>query len=237
MSKKEIELDGKTILVTGSPGFIGSYVVMRLLHEMDSGTIVSFDNMNDYYDVSLKNHRKKKIEKAVKKSKVKHCFVEGDVANQDMVRRVFKRFRPDIVIHLAAQAGVRYSIENPDEYISSNVMGFYNILEECRYSYDYHSKGVSHLVFASSSSVYGESQKVPFAVEDNVNHPESLYAATKISNELFAYTYSKLYSVPTTGLRFFTVYGPAGRPDMFYYSATEKLANGEKIKVFNNGQK
>ncbi|MBE6127668.1 MAG: NAD-dependent epimerase/dehydratase family protein [Erysipelotrichaceae bacterium] len=223
-------MDQKTILVTGSPGFIGAFLVLRLLKEMKTGTIISLDNMNDYYDPKLKEYRLKMIEDAVEQSSVKHIFIKGSIADRELVNHVFSEYRPSVVVNLAAQAGVRYSIENPDVYIESNIIGFYNILEACR------KYPVEHLVFASSSSVYGENEKIPFSTEDKTDQPVSLYAATKKSNELLAYSYSKLYAIPTTGLRFFTVYGPGGRPDMFYYSATKKLSAGGIIKLFNYGK-
>ncbi len=228
--KKKIDLDKKTILVTGSPGFIGSNLVIRLLNELSKDTvIVSFDNMNDYYDVHLKEWRLAQIEKVAKNSQAKHYFIKANLADKNALEELFRTYKFDIVINLAAQAGVRYSIDNPDAYIESNIIGFYNVLETIR------NYPVEHLVYASSSSVYGGNTKIPFSVEDSVDHPVSLYAATKKSNELLAHAYSKLYDIPTTGLRFFTVYGPAGRPDMFYYSATEKMLKGEKIKLFNYG--
>ena len=229
MKKTPVKLNGKTILVTGSPGFIGANLVIRLLSEMNSGTIVSLDNMNDYYDPALKEYRLRLIEKAAKDSPVEHIFIRGSIADKNLVDALFMTYRFDIVVNLAAQAGVRYSIDHPDVYIESNIIGFYNILEACRHS------PVEHLVYASSSSVYGGNKKVPFSTEDKVDNPVSLYAATKKSNELLAHSYSKLYNIPSTGLRFFTVYGPAGRPDMFYYSTTNKLAAGEPIKIFNYG--
>jgi len=226
---QKIDLHNKTILVTGSPGFIGANLVMRLLKEMDSGTVVSLDNMNDYYEVSLKEWRLAQIEKAASSSPVRHIFVRGSIADKELVNELFETYHFDIVVNLAAQAGVRYSIDHPDVYINSNIIGFYNLLEACRHY------PVEHLVYASSSSVYGGNKKVPFSTEDKVDHPVSLYAATKKSDELLAHAYSKLYNIPSTGLRFFTVYGPAGRPDMFYYSATKRLAAGEKIRIFNFG--
>ena len=228
---QKIDLNGKTILVTGSAGFIGSNLVMRLLGDMDGGTVVGLDNLNDYYDVSLKEYRLRKLEKRVGEAGVKaaYRFVRGSIADRALVDKLFAEYRFDIVVNLAAQAGVRYSIENPDVYIESNVIGFYNILEACR------RHPVEHLVYASSSSVYGGNKKVPFAVEDRVDNPVSLYAATKKSNELFAHCYSKLYDIPTTGLRFFTVYGPAGRPDMAYFGFTNKLLAGKKIQIYNYG--
>jgi len=227
--KKPVELNGKTILVTGSPGFIGANLVLRLLRELEAGTVVSLDNMNDYYDPRLKEYRLGLIEEAAKDAAAKHVFIRGSIADRALVDRVFDEYRPAVVVNLAAQAGVRYSIDHPDVYIESNLIGFYNILEACRHH------PVEHLVYASSSSVYGGNKKVPFSVEDPVDHPVSLYAATKKSNELLAHAYAKLYRIPCTGLRFFTVYGPAGRPDMFYFSATEKLVRGETIQIFNYG--
>lgn len=229
MKKQPIHLNNKNILVTGSPGFIGTNLVIRLLKELASGTIVSLDNMNEYYDVSLKEWRLAKIEQAARTSRVKHVFIRGSIANKELVERLFSEYRFDLVINLAAQAGVRYSIEHPDIYIESNIIGFFNILEACRYH------PVEHLVFASTSSVYGGNKKIPFSTEDKSDNPVSLYAATKKSDELLAHAYSKLYNIPVTGLRFFTVYGPAGRPDMFYFSATKKLAQGKSIQIFNYG--
>ena len=222
----------KSILVTGSAGFIGSNLVLRLLKEGFQGqpvTIVGLDNMNSYYDPSLKEYRLSVISSAAEKSQSDYSFVKGDLADKALIDKLFAENKFDIVVNLAAQAGVRYSIENPDAYIQSNVIGFYNILEACRHN------PVEHLVYASSSSVYGGNKKVPFSVEDRVDNPVSLYAATKKSNELFAHCYSKLYDIPTTGLRFFTVYGPAGRPDMAYFGFTNKLLKGETIQIFNYG--
>ena len=286
--KTHIDLNGKNILVTGSPGFIGANLVLRLLKDMNSGLIVSLDNMNDYYDPALKEYRKGLIEAATSDARAKHIFVQGSIADKALVDSLFEKYCFDVVVNLAAQAGVRYSIDHPDVYIESNIIGFYNILEACRHSYDNavndgirangdtegnggttenvnivgndnnnsiekaangipvtdsasanerkdDYRGVQHLVYASSSSVYGGNKKVPFSTDDKVDNPVSLYAATKKSNELLAHSYSKLYNIPSTGLRFFTVYGPAGRPDMFYYSATNKLVKGEKIKIFNYG--
>ena len=227
--KQHIELNGKTILVTGSPGFIGANLVLRLLKEMTSGTVISLDNMNDYYDPKLKEYRLSMIEKAGEASSVNHVFIKGNIADKALVDHVFSEYKPAVVVNLAAQAGVRYSIDHPDVYIESNIIGFYNILEACRHN------SVEHLVYASSSSVYGGNKKVPFSTDDKVDNPVSLYAATKKSNELLAHSYSKLYNIPSTGLRFFTVYGPAGRPDMFYFSATQKLVKGEAISIFNYG--
>ena len=229
MSKTKVELNGKNILVTGSPGFIGANLVMRLLKEMNSGTVISFDMMNDYYDPKLKEYRLKEIEKVAEKSTVKHVFIKGNLADKEKLDSVFAEYKPAVVVNLAAQAGVRYSIDHPDSYVESNLIGFFNVLEACRHY------GVEHLVYASSSSVYGGNKKVPFSTDDKVDNPVSLYAATKKSNELMAHAYSKLYNIPSTGLRFFTVYGPAGRPDMFYFGATNKLVAGEGIKIFNYG--
>jgi nucleoside-diphosphate-sugar epimerase len=229
MGKVKIDLNNKTILVTGSPGFIGANLVLRLLKEMNSGTVISLDNMNDYYDPALKEYRLGMIEDAAKSSPIKHIFIRGSIADKALVDQIFNDYKPSIVVNLAAQAGVRYSIDHPDVYIESNLIGFYNILEACRHN------PVEHLVYASSSSVYGGNKKVPFSTDDKVDNPVSLYAATKKSDELLAHAYSKLYNIPSTGLRFFTVYGPAGRPDMFYYSATKTLSKGGTIKIFNYG--
>ena len=229
MGKVKIDLNNKTILVTGSPGFIGANLVLRLLKEMTGGTVISLDNMNDYYDPALKEYRLGLIEEAAKTSPVKHIFIRGSIADKALVDQIFADHKPAVVVNLAAQAGVRYSIDHPDVYIESNLIGFYNILEACRHN------PVEHLVYASSSSVYGGNKKVPFSTDDKVDNPVSLYAATKKSNELLAHSYSKLYNIPSTGLRFFTVYGPAGRPDMFYYSATQNLVAGKDIRIFNNG--
>ncbi len=229
MKKQQIDLNGKNILITGSPGFIGAGLAVRLLSELDGGTIVSLDNMNDYYEVSLKEWRLKKIEEAAAKSPAEHVFVRGSIADKALVESLFEQYRFDVVVNLAAQAGVRYSIENPEAYIESNIIGFFDLLEACRHH------PVEHLVYASSSSVYGGNKKVPFSTDDKVDTPISLYAATKKSNELLAHSYSKLYNIPSTGLRFFTVYGPAGRPDMFYFSATNTLAKGGTIRIFNYG--
>ena len=227
--KTPINLSGKTILVTGSPGFIGFHLVMRLLPQVLSGTIVSFDNMNDYYDISLKLWRLDQIENRATELNVNHVFEKGDLSDQNQINRLFEKYDFDIVVNLAGQAGVRHSIDCPEDYLQSNVIGFYNILEACR------NYPVKHLVFASSSSVYGMNKKIPFSTSDNTDTPVSLYAASKKSNELMAFAYSNLYGIPTTGLRFFTVYGPAGRPDMFYFTAAEKMMNGESMTVYNNG--
>ena len=224
-----VNLTGKTILVTGSPGFIGANLVLRLLKEMGSGIIVSLDNMNDYYEPELKTYRLRLVEETAEASSVKHVFVKGSLGDKALIDKLFDKYHFDVVVNLAAQAGVRYSIDHPDVYMESNIIGFYNILEACRHH------PVEHLVYASSSSVYGGNKKVPFSTDDKVDNPVSLYAATKKSNELLAHAYSKLYNIPSTGLRFFTVYGPAGRPDMFYFSATRKLVAGECIKIFNYG--
>ena len=229
MGKTKVELNGKTILVTGSPGFVGANLVIRLLKEMTSGTVISLDNMNNYYDPKLKEYRLEQIKEVAENSPVSHLFIKGSIADKALIDKVFAEYKPAVVVNLAAQAGVRYSIDHPDVYIESNLIGFYNILEACR------NNPVEHLVYASSSSVYGGNKKVPFSVDDKVDNPVSLYAATKKSNELLAHSYSKLYNIPSTGLRFFTVYGPAGRPDMFYYSATEKLVAGKTIQIFNYG--
>ena len=226
---QKIDLNGKTILVTGSPGFIGAYLVLRLLKELTAGTVVSLDNMNDYYEVSLKEWRLQQIEKVAVDSPVDHFFIKGSIGDKELVDELFSKYHFDVVVNLAAQAGVRYSIDHPDVYIESNIIGFYNLLEACRHN------PVEHLVYASSSSVYGGNKKVPFSTDDKVDNPVSLYAATKKSNELLAHAYSKLYNIPSTGLRFFTVYGPAGRPDMFYFSATKKLVAGQTIQIFNYG--
>ena len=233
--KQRIELNGKTILVTGSPGFIGAVLVTKLLETLSSGHVISFDSMNDYYSPALKEFRLSLIEKKAESSPVKHSFIHGNLADRALVDGVFEQYKPDVVVNLAAQAGVRYSIDHPDVYIESNIIGFYNILEACRHSFDGGEKGVEHLVYASSSSVYGGNKKVPFSTEDPVDHPVSLYAATKKSDELLAHAYSKLYNIPSTGLRFFTVIGPAGRPDMALMGFTQKLCEGKKIQIFNYG--
>lgn len=223
------------ILVTGAAGFIGANLVKKLLSEHDAKRIVGIDNMNDYYDVSLKEYRLHELEMIAQTAKSEWSFLRGDIADKKIIDEFFHTYRPDIVVNLAAQAGVRYSITHPGVYIESNLIGFYNILEACRHSYDNGADGVKHLVYASSSSVYGSNKKVPYSTDDPVDHPVSLYAATKKSNELLAHAYSKLYDIPSTGLRFFTVYGPAGRPDMAYFGFTNKLVKGEKIKIFNYG--
>lgn len=230
------ELDKKTILVTGAAGFIGSNLVLDLLRTALSIKIVGIDNMNDYYDVSIKEWRLTEIDnEAANHTNSTWKFVKGSIADKVLIDELFTTYTPDIVVNLAAQAGVRYSITNPDAYIEANLIGFYNILEACRHSYDNGARGVEHLVYASSSSVYGSNKKVPYSTEDKVDNPVSLYAATKKSNELMAHAYSKLYNIPSTGLRFFTVYGPAGRPDMAYFGFTNKLLKGETIQIFNYG--
>ena len=225
---EKIDLNNKTILVTGGAGFIGSNLIKRLMHDVQGATIINIDNMNDYYDVSLKEWRLQQLE-ALKPEGVAYTFIKGDIASRETVSSIFATYKPQVVVNLAAQAGVRYSITNPDAYIQSNLIGFYNILEACR------ANPVAHLVYASSSSVYGGNKKVPFSTDDRVDNPVSLYAATKKSNELMAHCYSKLYDIPSTGLRFFTVYGPAGRPDMAYFGFTNKLLKGETIQIFNYG--
>ena len=225
----------KTILITGAAGFIGANLVKKLLRNYDAKTIVGIDSVNDYYDVSLKEYRLQELDALAQTSDTEWVFLRGNIADKKMIDDVFETYHPDIVVNLAAQAGVRYSITHPDVYIESNLIGFYNILEACRHSYDNGAKGVEHLVYASSSSVYGSNKKVPYSTDDPVDHPVSLYAATKKSNELLAHAYSKLYDIPSTGLRFFTVYGPAGRPDMAYFGFTNKLVKGEKIRIFNYG--
>lgn len=228
---QNIDLTGKTILVTGSAGFIGSNLVLELLKSESNATIIGLDNVNDYYDVSIKEWRLSEIEKAAAESSCSYHFIKGDLADRAVIDRLFADYKPTVVVNLAAQAGVRYSITNPDAYIQSNLIGFYNILEACRHA----EPAVEHLVYASSSSVYGSNKKVPYSTEDKVDNPVSLYAATKKSNELLAHAYSKLYNIPSTGLRFFTVYGPAGRPDMAYFGFTNKLRKGETIQIFNYG--
>lgn len=234
-NKTRIPLSGKTVFVTGAAGFIGANLVLRLLSQGEDITVIGLDNMNDYYDVKLKEWRLEQIHKAAMSNPKAWKFIRGDIADKEMVDDIFKIYHPEIVVNLAAQAGVRYSITNPDAYMQSNLIGFYHILEACRHSYDNEKTGVEHLVYASSSSVYGGNEKVPFSTEDKVDNPVSLYAATKKSNELMAHAYAKLYNIPSTGLRFFTVYGPAGRPDMAYFGFTDKLRSGEDIQIYNFG--
>ena len=229
MLQANIDLNGKTVLVTGAAGFIGSNLVQLLLREYDDIRIVGIDNMNDYYDVRLKEERLRNI------THPNFLFVKGNIADKALIAETFAKHEFDVVVNLAAQAGVRYSITNPDAYIEANLIGFYNILEACRHSSDNGKKGVQHLVYASSSSVYGSNKKVPYSTDDKVDNPVSLYAATKKSNELLAHAYSKLYNIPSTGLRFFTVYGPVGRPDMAYFGFTNKLVKGDCIQIFNYG--
>lgn len=236
MKEQNVQIMNKTILITGAAGFIGANLVLELLKKPFSVNIIGIDNMNNYYDISIKKWRLLEVEKeATRHPESSYTFIEGNIADKTLIDVIFAERKPDIVVNLAAQAGVRYSITNPDVYIESNLIGFYNILEACRHSYDNGKKGVEHLVYASSSSVYGSNKKVPYSTDDKVDNPVSLYAATKKSNELLAHAYSKLYNIPSTGLRFFTVYGPAGRPDMAYFSFTNKLLKGETIEIFNYG--
>lgn len=228
--KAKIDLEGKTVLVTGAAGFIGSFLSERLLSDFEDIRVIGFDSVNDYYDIRLKESRLEKLQKHKN-----FIFIKANLADKDKVSEIFREYSPQIVVNLAAQAGVRYSITNPDAYIESNIIGFYNILEACRHSYDDSATPVEHLVYASSSSVYGSNKKVPYSTDDKVDNPVSLYAATKKSDELMAHAYSKLYNIPSTGLRFFTVYGPAGRPDMAYFGFTDKLLRGETIRIFNYG--
>lgn len=231
MLKPNIDLSSqKTVLLTGAAGFIGSYLASALLERYPTMSVIGIDNLNDYYDPALKQHRLTKLQ-----AEPRFRFVKGDIADKALIDSLFAEHKPQVVVNLAAQAGVRYSITNPDAYIQSNLIGFYNILEACRHSYDGGASGVEHLIYASSSSVYGANKKVPFSTDDQVDNPVSLYAATKKSNELLAHAYSKLYNIPSTGLRFFTVYGPAGRPDMAYFSFTDKLLRGEPIQIYNYG--
>lgn len=233
---QKIDLKNKTVFVTGSAGFIGSNLVLELLRTQSPINIVGLDNMNNYYDVSIKEWRLSEIEKcAAKHTDSTYQFYKGDLSDKAMIDEIFSRHKPSVVVNLGAQAGVRYSITNPDAYIQSNMIGFYNILEACRHSYDNGETGVEHLVYASSSSVYGTNKKIPYSTDDKVDNPVSLYDATKKSNELIAHAYSKLYNIPSTGLRFFTVYGPAGRPDMAYFGFTNKLLKGQTIQIFNYG--
>lgn len=235
MLAKNIDLTGKCILVTGAAGFIGANLVMELLRTVRDVRIVGIDNMNDYYDVALKEYRLKQIEEIAAGVTGQFTLIKGSIADKELVNQCFVQYQPGVVVNLAAQAGVRYSIENPDVYMESNLIGFYNMIEACRHSYDNGAEGVLHFVYASSSSVYGSNKKIPYSTEDKVDNPVSLYAATKKSNELLAHAYSKLYGIPSTGLRFFTVYGPAGRPDMAYFGFTNKLVNNQMIQIFNYG--
>ena len=230
-----LNLNNKTIFITGAAGFIGANLALELLKSVSGAIIIGIDNLNDYYDPALKNYRLTLIEREAAISGNRWNFIKGSIADRNQIQNIFDTYKPSIVVNLAAQAGVRYSITNPDAYIESNIIGFYNILEACRHSYDNNSRGVEHLVYASSSSVYGGNTKIPFSTEDRVDNPVSLYAATKKSNELLAHAYSKLYNIPSTGLRFFTVYGPAGRPDMAYFGFTDKLRNNKRIQIFNYG--
>lgn len=231
-----MNLENKIVLVTGAAGFIGSNLVLELLRSISPIHIIGVDNVNDYYDVSIKEWRLAEIEKYAKNQSASSWnFIKGSIADKTLIDKIFAEKKPDIVVNLAAQAGVRYSITNPEVYIESNLIGFYNILEACRHSYNNGAKGVEHLVYASSSSVYGTNKKIPYSTDDKVDNPVSLYAATKKSNELMAHAYSKLYNIPSTGLRFFTVYGPAGRPDMAYFGFTNKLLKGQTIQIFNYG--
>lgn len=235
MLTPNVELSNKTIFVTGAAGFIGANLVLALLQQVAGVQVIGIDNVNDYYDVSIKEYRLKQIEVLAAKKGCSWTFIRGNIADKVLIQDIFKKYSPQVVVNLAAQAGVRYSITNPDVYIESNLLGFYNILEACRHSYDGGKSGVAHLVYASSSSVYGSNKKVPYSTEDKVDNPVSLYAATKKSNELLAHAYAKLYNIPSTGLRFFTVYGPAGRPDMAYFGFTNKLVHGDTIQIFNYG--
>ncbi|MCI8659918.1 MAG: NAD-dependent epimerase/dehydratase family protein [Lachnospiraceae bacterium] len=225
-----IELEGKTILITGAAGFIGSNLIKRLYKDISDVKVIGIDNINDYYDVNIKKARLKELDQYAG-----FVFIKGSIADRETIDKIFADYKPSVVVNLAAQAGVRYSITNPDAYVESNLIGFYNLLEACRHSYDEGQRGVEHFMYASSSSVYGSNKKVPYSTEDKVDNPVSLYAATKKSNELMAHAYSKLYNIPSTGLRFFTVYGPAGRPDMAYFGFTDKLRAGKTIEIFNYG--
>ncbi len=235
MLEKNVKLDNSTVLVTGAAGFIGANLILALMKNVQNIHVIGIDNMNDYYDVALKEFRLRQIEDCSKNVSGRFTFIRESIADKMLVSELFAQYQPQIVVNLAAQAGVRYSIENPDAYIESNLIGFYNILEACRHSYDNGATGVAQLVYASSSSVYGSNKKIPYATEDKVDNPVSLYAATKKSDELLAHAYAKLYNIPSTGLRFFTVYGPAGRPDMAYFGFTDKLVKNETIKIFNYG--
>lgn len=236
MKTQKLNLKTKVILITGAAGFIGSNLVLELLRTVSPIHIIGIDNLNDYYDVSIKQYRLNQIKSmADSNPESTWTFIKGSISDRELIQSIFEKYKPSIVVNLAAQAGVRYSITNPDAYIDSNLIGFYNILEACRHSYDNGETGVEHLVYASSSSVYGSNKKIPYSTEDKVDNPVSLYAATKKSNELMAHAYSKLYNIPSTGLRFFTVYGPAGRPDMAYFGFTNKLREGKTIEIFNYG--
>lgn len=235
MLEKNVKLDNSTVLVTGAAGFIGANLILALMKNVQNIHVIGIDNMNDYYDVALKEFRLRQIEDCSKNVSGRFTFIRESIADKMLVSELFAQYQPQIVVNLAAQAGVRYSVENPDAYIESNLIGFYNILEACRHSYDNGATGVAHLVYASSSSVYGSNKKIPYATEDKVDNPVSLYAATKKSDELLTHAYAKLYNIPSTGLRFFTVYGPAGRPDMAYFGFTDKLVKNETIKIFNYG--
>lgn len=238
MEKRVVDLAGNRILITGVAGFIGANICLRVLKEYENVTIIGIDNLNDYYDVSIKMWRLKQIRDQCDRKAEKFIFCQGNIADKGFMEAIFNMYKPSVVVNMAAQAGVRYSITNPDAYMESNVMGFYNVLECCRHSYDTITekyRGVEHLVYASSSSVYGSNKKMPYSTDDKVDNPVSLYAATKKADELLAHAYSKLYGIPTTGLRFFTVYGPAGRPDMAYFGFTNQFINGDKIRIFNYG--
>ena len=233
--KTKLELNGRTILITGGAGFIGASLIMRLLKEMKAGTILNIDSMNDYYDSSLKKYRLEQIEEAAKSSPAEYVFIKGTIADNNLLRNTFTNYKPSIVVSLAAQSGVDYSLDHPDTFLENNIIGFYGILQSCRFSKVSGHPGVEHLIYASSSSVYGANEKVPFSTGDQTDYPVSLYAATKKTDELLAYSYSKMYGLAATGLRLFSVYGPAGRPDMFYYSAAESLAKGKNVQLTNNG--
>ncbi len=237
MLNNNIELQNKTILVTGAAGFIGANLCKELLATVNGACVIGLDSVNDYYDVSIKEYRLNELEQlsSTVTTGSTFTFIKGNIADKELITDVFSTYKPAVVVNLAAQAGVRYSITNPDVYIEANLIGFYNILEACRHSYEQYEGGVEHLVYASSSSVYGSNKKVPYSTDDKVDNPVSLYAATKKSNELLAHAYSKLYDIPSTGLRFFTVYGPAGRPDMAYFSFTNRLIKGQDIQIFNYG--